>query len=210
VPRLHGRDSWRSGRPPLWARARAAAGDEIVLHGYTHARRDGRDGAELSGRTPGDVRALIAEGLGELRAAGLAPEGFIAPAYALPSDGPCRAAGVGWWATRGSLRWDGGSRPLPSLGLGASTCLRRIVSPAVARAAARLLAAVAVVRLDLHPADLRHPRLAAAGRELLVRLLAQGRRPVTHASLAGVAAARPTPQACEFGHPYLQSKVTQN
>jgi uncharacterized protein len=183
VPRLGGRDSWRSGRPPRWARGRAAAGDEIVLHGYTHVRHDGRDGAELAGRRPADVRALIAEGLGELGAAGLEPAGFIAPAYCGPPDAACRAAGLDWWATRGSLRWSGGRRTLPSVGLGASTPLRRVLSPAAGRAAARLLAPAPVVRLDLHPADLRHRRLAAAGRELLARLLAQGRRPATHGAL---------------------------
>jgi hypothetical protein len=56
-------------------------------------------------------------------------------------------------------------------------------SARIARAAARALARVPAVRLDLHPADLRHPRLAAAGRDLLERLLSQGRRPATHAAL---------------------------
>ena len=185
VPRYGGRDSWRAGPSPGWARERARAGDELVLHGWSHTRRDGRDGAELAGRRPREVAALIAEGLGELRAAGLRPAGFIAPAYAHPAAAgeSCRRAGLAWWATRAALAWEGGRRRLPSLGLGASTPARRALSPAAARAAARALAGQPAVRLDLHPADLRHPRLAAAGRDLLERLLAQGRRPVTHAAL---------------------------
>jgi predicted deacetylase len=171
------------GPPPAVGARPRPRGDELVLHGYSHLRRDGREGAELSGRTPWEVRTAIGEGLAELRAAGLAPAGFIAPAYSRTRDGPCRAAGLDWWATRSSLRWDGGRRRLPSLGLGAATGARRILSPPAARAAARLLAAAPVVRLDLHPADLRHRRLAAAGRELLARLLVQGRAPVTHAAL---------------------------
>ena len=182
VPRYEGRDSWRAGADRAWARRRADAGDELVLHGYSHLRPGGRHGAELAGRSDHEVRASIVEGLEELRAAGLDPAGFIAPAYAHPpaADAICRAAGLGWWATRASLRWEGGRRSLPSLGLGVSTGPRRALSPAIARASARALERVAVVRLDLHPADLRHRRLARAGRELLARLLDQGRRPVTH------------------------------
>jgi predicted deacetylase len=185
VPRYRGRDSWRAGPARAWARERACGGDEIVLHGWSHTRADGRDGAELAGRRPAEVEALIRDGLAELLAAGLPPQGFIAPAYAHPpaaAEG-CRRAGLGWWATRASLAWEGGRRRLPSLGLGASTPSRRALSPAAARAAAGALARAPAVRLDLHPADLRHPRLATAGRDLLERLLAQGRRPVTHAAL---------------------------
>jgi hypothetical protein len=58
-----------------------------------------------------------------------------------------------------------------------------MLSPAAVRAAAGAFALAPAVRLDLHPADLRHPRLASAGRDLLERLLSQGRRPVTHAAL---------------------------
>ena len=170
VPRYRGRDSWRSGPARGWARERAADGDEIVLHGWSHVRADGRDGG------------VISEGLDELRLAGLAPEGYIAPAYGRPSG--AGDPGLAWWATRGALAWDGGRRRLPSLGLGASTAPRRALSPAAARTAAQALAHARAVRLDLHPADLRHPRLAAAGRDLLERLLSQGRRPLTHAALA--------------------------
>jgi len=49
VPRYRGRDSWRSGPSRAWARERAASGDEIVLHGWSHTRADGRDGDELPG-----------------------------------------------------------------------------------------------------------------------------------------------------------------
>lgn len=185
VPRYRGRDSWRAGPPAAWARERAGAGDEIVLHGFSHLRRDGRDGAELAGRRPPEIAALIRDGLAELRRAGLAPGGFIAPAYGHPGAAgeACREAGLPWWATRAVIAWEGGRRRLPSLGLGASSRARRILSPAAARAATEVLARAPAVRLDLHPADLRDPRLAAAGLDLLERLLAQGRRPVTHAAL---------------------------
>jgi predicted deacetylase len=65
-----------------------------VVHGWSHTRADGRDGAELAGRRPAQVQALIQDGLAELRAAGLSREGFIAPAYAHPA-----AAGEGCLTT---------------------------------------------------------------------------------------------------------------
>lgn len=185
VARYRGRDSWRSGPARSWVCGQGELGDEVVLHGYSHLDRAGRDGRELAGRGPAAIVSLIGTGLAELRAAGFACEGFIAPAYAHPAitDACCRAAGLSWWATRRVLRADGWALRLPSIGLGASTATRRALSPLATRAAARLLSRAPVVRLDLHPADLRHPHLERAGRELLELLLDQGRRPVTHGGL---------------------------
>jgi uncharacterized protein len=185
VPRYHGGPGWRAGPGLRWLRERDAAGDEPVLHGYAHLDRAGHDGAELRGRPPRDIGARVREGRAELGEAGLDARGFIAPAYAHPpaADRACRAAGLAWWATRLTLRGPGATRPLPSIGLGASTPLVRRVSPPAARAAARALVHAPVVRLDLHPADLRHRALARTGLELLDILLAQGRRPLTHAAL---------------------------
>ncbi len=186
VPRYRGRDSWRSGPAPMWLRTRVAAGDEPVLHGYSHVDADGRDGRELAGRTSDAVDDLIREGVCEMRRAGIDTTGFIAPSYIHPAmaDAACRAAGLRWWATRGSLRTGACSRRLPSVSLGASTAGKRALSPAAARALTRLLGRAPVVRLDLHPADLRHDRLERAGRELLARLLDEDRTPITHARLA--------------------------
>jgi hypothetical protein len=153
-----------------WGLDEARWADMNRLRGNLYELVDYMDGAGL----PAQVETLIRDGLAELRAAGLPPEGFIAPAYAHPpaaAEG-CRRAGLGWWATRASLAWEGGRRRRPSLGLGASTPSKRALSPAAVRAAAGALARAPAVRLDLHPADLRHPRLATAGRDLLERLLA--------------------------------------
>ncbi len=191
VPRYGGRDSWRSGPGVAWIRERGRDGDEVVMHGYSHLSLAGRDGGELRGRDARSIATLIRDGVAEMREVGLAAEGFISPAYAHPAraDASCRAAGLRWWATRGSLRSADGARRLPSIGLGASTPGRRALSPPAARLALRLLRAAPVVRLDLHPADLRHARLERAGMELLEALLDQGRRPVTHAALLGAHAA---------------------
>lgn len=188
VPRYRGHDSWRSGAAAGWVRARCEEGDEPVLHGYCHLDRRGRDGRELAGREPRAVAELVRDGAAELAAGGLPTAGWIAPSYVHPrhADGACRAAGLRWWATRLALRDAVGARPLPSLGLGASSAVRRVVSPSAARAAARALAAAPAVRLDLHPADLAHPRLERAGLALLELLAVdQSRRTLTHAALAG-------------------------
>lgn len=184
VPRYAGRDSWRAGPGGAWLRERERAGDEVVVHGYAHTRA-GRDGAETAGRGPRWVDAVVAEGAAELRAVGVRPSGFIAPAYggARGVAAACATAGLSWWATRFHLRAQGARYAVPSIGLGASRPARRALSPAVARGVAGVLAAWPVVRIDLHTADLEHPRLAAAGRELMDVLAGQGRRPVTHDAL---------------------------
>lgn len=193
VPRHHGTAPLREGPRLAWLRRLAEAGDEVALHGYAHLGIAGGE-AELKGRSPREIRARVSEGLAELRALGLDASGFVAPCYAHPpaADAACREAGLDWWATRGRLSWDGGQRLLASIGLGASRPVRRAWSPMLARAAARALAPVDALRLDLHPADLRHPRLAQAGLELVELLLGQGRRVTTHGALAMAAAERET------------------
>lgn len=185
VPRYRGRESWRAGPGAGWLRERGRAGDEAVLHGYSHLSRRGRDGRELEGREPRSIAILIEDGAREMRDVGVDAEGFISPSYVHPSatDASCRSAGLRWWATRTALRDGAGSRHVPSVGLGASTLTRRALSPAAALLAARVLAPAPAVRLDLHPADLEHERLERAGRDLLRRLLDQGRRPMTHSQL---------------------------
>lgn len=185
VPRYGGRESWRAGPGAQWLRERRRAGDEAVLHGYSHLSRHGRDGRELEGREPRSIAILIEDGAREMREVGLAAEGFIPPSYVHPpaTDASCRSAGLRWWATRTDLRYTTGSRRVPSIGLGASTATRRALSPSAALLAVRALAFAPVIRLDLHPADLEHDRLERAGRDLLRRLLEQGRRPVTHSRL---------------------------
>lgn len=185
VPRYGGRESWRAGPGAGWLRERRRAGDEAVLHGYSHLSSRGRDGRELAGREARSIATLIEDGAREMREVGLDAEGFIAPSYVHPPamGASCRSAGLRWWATRTALRDEAGSRRVPSIGLGASTPARRAWSPSAALMAARALAPAPVVRLDLHPADLEHARLERAGRDLLRRLLDQGRRPVTHSQL---------------------------
>lgn len=185
VPRYHGDPVW-SASARGWLGWRADRGDEIVLHGLDHLDHRGADGGEFARlRSPAAAGGRIREALAILGDQGLTALGFVAPAYLHPStlDVACDAAGLDWWATRGQLRRAGWMLALPSIGLGASTAARRALSPPAARIAAHALATAPAVRLDLHPADLRHARLAATVAPLLATLAGQGRTALRHRDL---------------------------
>ena len=193
VPRYHGDGEWcREARE--WLRAAAARGDEIVLHGYEHQSPDGTDGAEFCRHTPrAAASARLAAALQCLADLGIETEGFIAPAYAHPAvltHALCDRQ-LAWWATRTRLHAGPRTRRVPSIGLGASTAVRRTVTPALARAALQLVRPAPAVRLDLHPADLVHPGLRPAVGALITGLLAQERRAATHRDLIASAGAPP-------------------
>ena len=136
----------------------------------------------------GDTIARLAFAHAELRGLGVHPAGFVAPAYAHPPalGAALATSGLEWWATRSHLHaCDGASMALPSVGLGASTVLKRALSPAGATATVRALARVPRVRVDLHPADMRHRRLTDAVDRLLTLLMEQGRTLRTHGDLVG-------------------------
>ncbi|MEW6581350.1 MAG: DUF2334 domain-containing protein [Actinomycetota bacterium] len=176
---------WRDGPSVAWLNWRAQAGDEVVVHGWTHMTRRGDDGAEMRRLPTAAATRALRDGRTALRRLGLSPTGAIFPAYGAPrrAGDAAHAAGLSWWASRTALRWQGGGTALPAVGLGASTLTRRLLSPPALRPAVRMLAVAPAVRLDLHPADLAHDRLVAAGLRALEDLLAQGRRLVTHEDL---------------------------
>ncbi|MEQ8833275.1 MAG: DUF2334 domain-containing protein [Miltoncostaeaceae bacterium] len=99
IPRRGARERWGDLPGQAWLARRAAEGDEIVVHGWTHSDARGRDGAE---------------------------------------------------------------------------------TPALARAGALVLGRCPDLRLDLHTADVEHPRLLARGRALTAVLVANGRVLTTH------------------------------
>ncbi len=187
VPRYHGQ-AWHDGAAQ-WLRDRVERGDEAVLHGLVHMDEGRRDGAEFARRdSVGDTIARLAFAHAELRGLGVHAAGFVAPAYAHPPalGAALATSGLEWWATRNRLvTAAGASLALPSVGLGASTLLKRALSPAGAATMARALARAPRVRLDLHPADMRHRRLTDAVDRLLTLLMEQGRTLRTHGDLVG-------------------------
>lgn len=189
VPRAAGSESWRYGPAAAWLKGRGERGDELVLHGYTHRDRSGRDGKEFAHCPPGRLAALLADGRRELDAVGLQTDGMIPPAYGV-SPGLAQACwdqGIGWWADRWRVNGAAGRMRLPSVSLGASRPLRRVASQLIVRPAAWALMWGGVLRVDLHTADLHHLRVAQAGLGTVADLIDRGARPVTHRELLAAA-----------------------
>ena len=76
----------------------------------------------------------------------------------------------------------GGPTLAPALTLGTSTAAKRLASPWLVRAGA--LGAGKLLRLDLHPADLDHPRHIGAVEGVLKRARRHIRQAVTYDDLA--------------------------
>lgn len=180
-----------------WLEERRRAGDSIAQHGFQHVcpRRGGSLLGQRSGEFVGldgaETRRAVHAGWRVLKLAGIEPDGFVAPAYAYTSA-LRRIVGerFRWWA--GLLRVHtaeallAGMEPAriaPAFSLSGGGPLSRALSPPLVRAGALL--PTSNLRLDLHPADLRHPRHMMALEWVLQR--AGGRVAVTYRELAGVA-----------------------
>ncbi|HWH94109.1 MAG TPA: DUF2334 domain-containing protein [Baekduia sp.] len=194
APDLH---PFHDRRPDMaeWLDECARAGDAIAQHGFQHrqarrahgprqafARWQAGEPAEFVGLDGDETRRAVLAGRRVLRLAGIQPRGFVAPAYAY--TGALRATletTFEWWAGLGRLhRADHTTTMAPALAFGTSTALQRWTSPGVMRAGALLSGDL--LRLDLHPADVQHPRSVAAVEHILRR--ARGRRAVTYDELA--------------------------
>lgn len=185
IPAARGRPL--RGHPELtrWLGERAAAGDAIAQHGFTHERSrvarwprrtlanwQGGAAAEFPGLDARAAAARVAAGRAVLRGAGLECQGFVAPGYAYTSALRRELRRLGLWsADLLGVTTRTGRLHCPAVTLGASTPAKRLLSPPFVRLAGgsdgRLL------RLDVHPADFDHPRHVAA---LDLVLAAQRRR----------------------------------
>jgi predicted deacetylase len=134
-----------------------------------------------------------------LKLAGIEPDGFVAPAYAytpeLRSVLPQRFR---WWA--GMLGVHRRAQPAgeqrarlfsPVWSIGGEGALRRAVSPALIRAGGML--GGRTLRVDLHPADLQHPRQMLALDQVLERA-GRRREAITYDELAALGASSAEPQ----------------
>jgi len=193
APDLHPFDR-RSPAMRDWLADRLAAGDEVAQHGFRHeqtragaplrqalARWQGGRSTEFVGLDADETERALDAGRRILRSAGLAPAGFVAPGFAYTP--PLHAAlrdRYAWWATSAAVHGVGAtSVRAPALGLGASGPIKRAGSPPLVQLAAA--ASRRVLRLELHPADLDHPRLVGVADRLLRRHA--GRRALTCAEL---------------------------
>ena len=183
---------WHGGVPiegdpacVAWVRARAAEGAEVFLHGERHdevgSPRGWRDSVRALGRTNREgefltlgydaARTRIDRGLARLRALGLAPIGFVPPAWLARPDThrAVRDAGLAVSEDDGVVYAFRANRTLPSPVVRWSSrgAFRAYGSLLQADLRWRFQRGAEVVRIALHPADLDHPATAASvGREL--------------------------------------------
>jgi predicted deacetylase len=187
APDLH---PFHDRRPEMvqWLAECRARGDAIAQHGFQHRRsaaapRRSNPAAEFAGLDIDETRRAVDAGRRVLRLAGVHPRGFVAPAYAYTDALREIVAGsFDWWAGLVRINAPARSTLAPALTLGTSSGLKRLTSPWLVRAGA--LAAGGVLRLDLHPADLDHPRHIGAVEGVLKRARRGVREAVTYDDLA--------------------------
>ena len=203
VPRYHGEPS--TAGFDRWLGERAAAGDELSLHGWTH-QDDGRpagwlDGLRRSHYTRGEgefwsltqdeAAARIAAGRVWFDANGWTAHGFVAPAWLL---GPgawaaLRAASPGF-AYTSTLRHihrlpDGPRLTSQSVVYSTSSGWRRAMSLAWNAGVAAAERTNPLLRLELHPRDADFPAIRRSWQRLLAAQLHDaGRRAATVAEAA--------------------------
>ena len=181
-----------------WLRAQAAAGHELVMHGYHHqrARRAGESmGAKLTTRIytadEGEffdldraaARALVEKARADFRQLGVEPAGFIAPAWLLSAEAEAalRELGCEYTTRLGSVVDLQGGRVFPSQSLvwSVRSAWRRQISRAWNALLFQRLVTNPLMRLSIHPVDLRHAQIWRQIRLLITRALAE-REPLTY------------------------------
>ena len=187
APDLH---PFHDRRPEMvqWLAECAGRGDAIAQHGFQHrasasAPRRSNPAAEFLGLDGDETRRAVEAGRRVLRLAGVRPRGFVAPAYAYTDAlRETLAASFDWWASLSRIYVPARSTLALALTLGTSSAVKRLASPWLVRAGA--LAAGDLLRLDLHPADLDHPRHIGAVEGVLQRAHRRVRHAVTYDDLA--------------------------
>ncbi|WP_420138995.1 DUF2334 domain-containing protein [Sphingomonas sp.] len=190
-----------------WLRARHAAGDEIILHGWSHRDEIEARGwlARFKGRamTAREGEFLSLDGIDALRRLregrallediiGSAVPGFIAPAW-LYGDGAHAALAQArfafaedhfrvWVPPTGKVLARG-----PVITWASRTPARMRSSLAVAAAARSLLTRAPTVRIGVHPDDTTQPRIMDSIRRT-ARRFRHSHRPTPYAALAAVGA----------------------
>ena len=181
-----------------WLRKQAALGHEIVMHGYYHQRQ------RRAGESPWDkfttrlytadegefydldrtgATELVTRARNEFQSLGLAPAGFIAPAWLLSGDAEnaLRDLGVDYTTRLGSVLdfQTGLTHRSQSLVWSVRSGWRRRTSLLWNALLFRRLAASPLLRISIHPVDRRHANVWQQIGELVSRALAD-RRPLTY------------------------------
>ena len=200
VPRYHGQG--RDAAFEDWLCTCAAAGDEVALHGFTH-RDDGqahgivdRLRREVYTRGEAEFWALsfdaatqrLQAGLDWLRALGLRPAGFVAPAWLI---GPqawralrCQDFEYTCTLRRIHLLTQASSVTCQPQVYSNANAWRRIASIAWNDALARSHAQADLMRLELHPGDIAHADLRRSWQGIAARALRSRRACTLHTFVA--------------------------
>lgn len=185
-----------------WLEGLAAAGHELVVHGYYHqrARRAGEsararlitrvytaDEGEFFDLPRPEAAALLERAQAEFRRLDApAPVGFIAPAWLLgeAAAAAVRAAGFRYTTRLGGVDdlARGRTTASQSLVYSCRNTWRRVVSLGWNASLAWRLRDRPLLRLGLHPPDYRHPAIWQQVRRLTGAALRDGRRVETYAS----------------------------
>lgn len=201
VPEWHGRFPIEADAPFVrWVTACVRQGADCFLHGHRHDEvgtpRDWRAQWAALGRTDGEGEfvALSADGSAEriaagrarLTAVGLAPIGFVAPAWLASRAVHQAAARCGLPLTEDadgvrSCR-TGQLLPAPAVRWSTRTRWRATLSPVVARWRRAAHRRAPLARLALHPRDLHEPGVARSLRDAL-HWWCDRRRPLAYRDL---------------------------
>lgn len=201
VPDFHGRHPLE--RAPDFCRLlsrRGSRGDELVLHGCLHrddappprslgdwwVRRVLTHEGEFRAIAEAEARRRLARGLALFRTQDWPLGGFVAPAWQMNgetrrvlAESPLRYTSDPW---RLYLLPAFRAIEAPTLVWSARSVWRRGLSWAISEARLPALAEAPLLRLALHPVDMRHAFARRYWLRLLERLLAAGRRPLTQAN----------------------------
>jgi predicted deacetylase len=203
---------WHGGAPiekdaafVAWVKDRAASGAEIFLHGERHDEagqtrslgdsvrafgRTNREG-EFLGLDYAGARARIDRGLARLRALGLAPVGFVPPAWLAREEThrAVRDVGLAVSEDEGAVYLHRANRTVasPVVRWSSRGAFRAYGSLVQARLRWILQGATEVMRIALHPADLDHLATArSVGRTL--DAWCSVRKPGTYGELQSIVA----------------------
>jgi predicted deacetylase len=202
VPHFHHGKSLRDNAATrAYLGERQAAGDDLVIHGYYHDLAGQGGGswfwtklytageAEFHDLSDGEARHRLTRALAIWEENGWRADGFIAPAWLMPEEQDVILKRMNFtYTTR--LKYFQNLRtlrvtPTQSLCYSTRAAWRRAASLRWNRwLFARLLKKKNVIRLSLHPNDLRFEPLRLQIRGIVETALANGYEPITYAAYA--------------------------
>lgn len=185
------------GQAACWLRDRQLQGDEVAVHGWSHAEQAGSQGwrgalarplargaAELAAVGELEARRILERCVLTLAAAGIRPVGLTPPGYLLSPGGRAAARHVGLRYTASHLAvhdaLEGRTERIPAFCHRPGTRLERAGAALLADAVAVMARAGRSVRVGLHPDDLERPGLRAVALTAIEAALTAGLQPMTY------------------------------